>query len=169
MSSEQIFVRMASWRDCLFLWRLRNAPEVRQWMRATREFGLLSHVAWMWRVLRSDSVILMVACRHGRPVASVRIDRAPVKGRLFMEVSVSVRPEHQRQGLGSGILTLVSGMALHKSAAPKSTLIAVIRHDNSASMRCFLNAGFRMASFPTDEVALESFLPGDDWVLMVRP
>lgn len=142
-------LRPAGWRDCLRVRRWRNDPSTRMWMRDTSRVGLLRHLRWYWRTLRSGQRHLYVAEELGvrpisfwgnqrlvwRPVGTGRLDAA---GARTVEVDVVVAPGFRGAGRGRRII----GLLCERSPAQASVIVAHVRPDNEASLRAFEAAGF---------------------------
>lgn len=136
-------LREARWSDAMTIWRWRNDPDVRKWMRSDREFGLLEHLRWFWRM---RPYVYMGECSDevpppSPPVRVSTINVRPVGGghvKAF-EFSVIVAPGHS--GMGIGRKTILEAVrCLHGCVS--SLCLAVVRADNKASIKAFKASGF---------------------------
>lgn len=115
--------------DTLFRWR--NHPSTRTMMLSTDPIAWEDHLAWLERSLRAPDRLILIACKDGVPVGTVRLDTTE-EG---TELSWSVSPDHRGQGIGAAML---------KAAVPCGPTIARIKRDNAASQKIAAAAGFSL-------------------------
>jgi GNAT superfamily N-acetyltransferase len=116
-------LKRATWRDCLWVWRLRNDPDAVRWSRTGR-VPLWRHLWWWWTRDPESTWII------GANVGYIRIgpDRS---------VSIAILPACR--GRGVGFWALAGAVATFSRDGP---LHATIHMDNEASRALFFKAGF---------------------------
>jgi spore coat polysaccharide biosynthesis predicted glycosyltransferase SpsG/ribosomal protein S18 acetylase RimI-like enzyme len=130
-------VRTATAADADLLLGWRNDPLTRRWSRTTDPVTAAGHRTWLARVLADGDRHLLVAEHGGRPVGTVRFDRA---GDVH-EVSITVAPEARGRRLAVPML-LAAERALG-AEVPEATIEAEVHRDNTASLALFRKAGYR--------------------------
>ena len=130
-------VRRAAWRDCWTLWRWRNDPSTRAWMRDRRPVPRWRHALWFRSAVSSADMEVFVAEWDGEPVATGHITYSCTTA----EFSVTVAPQHRGSGFGSRMVREMLSMARHGHVP-----VACIRRENEPSVRAFTRAGFVQVS-----------------------
>lgn len=150
-------LRRACWTDAWRLWRWRNHVSTRAMMRQTGRIGLATHLLWLARTLRSRFEVLYVAevpTLYGlAAVGTGRIDfgRGVVRpsnavsgpAGLTAEISVTVAPAWRGYRYGRQI---VAWMVDEADRVGCVYCVALIRPENSASLRTFERVGFTRAA-----------------------
>lgn len=114
-------IRRARWFDMLWIWRLRNSPDVRAYSRLVERIPFWVHVRW-W-----------VSKRRGRIWVAQGWRRQGYVRLSDGEVSVAVAAHARRRGVSVRLLTIPQ---------LRGRVTAVIHHDNEVSRRAFWRAGF---------------------------
>jgi RimJ/RimL family protein N-acetyltransferase len=103
------------------------------------------HAQWFAGQVDDPARLFWIAELEGDPVGQVRVDLSGGEG----TVSIAVAPGWRGRGIGTSILhVLLSEMVLHPEV---STLTALARQDNAASVRAFERAGFHRLQGPQAE------------------
>lgn len=131
-------LRTATVDDAVTLWEWANDPLVRRSSLATAPIAWSRHTEWFDRILRSENAEIYLAHLGPEPVGQVRFEIQPTDA---MRVSLSVAAHRRGQGLARPILR--EGIRLLR-AAHAEPLVAEIRQENAASLRCFTAEGFRV-------------------------
>jgi RimJ/RimL family protein N-acetyltransferase len=126
-------VRAATGADAALLLSWRNDEETRRWSRTTDPVSPADHEAWLSRVLTDDDRRLLVAEHDGRPVGTVRFDRADGA----WEVSITVAPAARGRRLAVPML-----LAAERALGP-AVIRANVHGENAASLALFRRAGYR--------------------------
>jgi len=114
-------------------------PDTRRYFRNSAIPSPTEHIRWLKdRVARPDGLFEM-ACLHGRPVGTVRLDPRmgnDAEAAPRYEVSIVVAPEDRNAGVGGLLLGAV------RRWFPEADLIAEILPGNTPSQRLFEKAGY---------------------------
>ena len=116
---------------CLLDWR--NDATTRLNSQNSAEIGLTEHETWLARVLASPGHVLRIAQVGAEPVGVVRADRVA----HGWELSWTVAPHARGRGHGGSMLRFFV-------ASLDGRLTAVIRKDNTASIRMAAAAGLKL-------------------------
>jgi RimJ/RimL family protein N-acetyltransferase len=146
----QVTLRAAREEDSEMLMALRNNPDAVRFSASGRAVTREEHERWFTRA-RSDPsrCRVWIAEAGAERVGQVRVDITGDSG----TVSIAVGADHRGRGLATAMLKAVvvkSGVG----HAP-SRLTAVVRSDNTASLRAFIAAGFRHVASGTEFLELE--------------
>jgi RimJ/RimL family protein N-acetyltransferase len=125
-----ITLRPATAEDADLLLGWRNDPATLAASHTTTAVSRDDHLAWLSRVLADGSRRLFIAEEDGRPVGTVRADKAGGVHTL----SWTVAPDARRRGVAGRMVALFAGMI----AEP---LRADVKADNIASHRVAERAG----------------------------
>lgn len=127
----------------------RNEPAAVAASLTGRAVGEADHAAWFDRVLADPARRLWILEDSGRAAGSVRLD-VEEGGRA--EVSIALEPAARGLGLGTRALELVTAAA---PSAGVATLVAVVKADNTPSLRAFAAAGYVETGLDGGVVTLE--------------
>lgn len=127
-----ISLRQATLDDARLLFEWRNDIATRQNSRNTDPIEWDSHVKWLTDSMARQDRKIFIAYHNNIAVGTVRIDH--FNG--LSELSWTVAPSHRGEGLGTKIVQ----EAIQQ--APDSTLCAVIKMDNAASISIAIKCGF---------------------------
>lgn len=130
-------IRKATHDDAQFLFNLRNEPEVRaaSWNSDLVEF--INHQKWLISTLSDSNRILYILEEGNAPIGQVRYDTEDKKA----EVSVSISANFAGRGYASqGLRESAKLFFVERPEVQK--IIAHIKPNNTASVKCFANAGF---------------------------
>ena len=131
-----IWLRPATLEDCRLYFEWVNEREVR--LRSIRNHKITweEHCQWFQQRLQSDSARLLIAMEADTPVGQIRTESYS-SGDWEIDFSVAAC----ERGKGHGIKILRLAIERMRREAP-IRLIAVVKHDNYASIRCFEKLGF---------------------------
>lgn len=129
-------VRPATEADAALLLSWRNDPETRRWSRSPDPIAVAEHQLWLSRTLASPDHRLFVAEHDGRPVGTVRFDRAGAA----WEVNITVAPSARGRRLAAPML-----LAAERALGPE-VIRANVHHANAASRAVFLGAGYHLTT-----------------------
>jgi RimJ/RimL family protein N-acetyltransferase len=115
-----------------------NDPVTRAASFSRAEIPLADHVAWFGKELARRDHHLYLAEQRGEPVAFVRLDETPEQVGVCT-ISINVAPRARGQGIGAATLRAATTTA---GTLGFATLRALIRPDNEASRRAFVQAGY---------------------------
>lgn len=127
--------------DAALLFGWRNDPLAREMSADQRPLVWTEHLDWIRRLLADGDRLQLIAEEDGAPVAGVRYDRSE------REATVSIVVAPAARGRGLAVRALVEGERAARARWPGLTsLRAVIRPQNAASLKAFARVGFaRMA------------------------
>lgn len=139
--SEQFSVRKARSEDSMDVLRWRNDPVACAMSRHHEKVSVEDHAAWYPRAISGTERLLFIGILKGEKVGVVRFDRNSAS---LWEVSITLAAEARGQNLGRRFLT----MALEQlnDVCASTSVLAVIRVNNKASLRLFQNLGFKLDS-----------------------
>jgi len=116
---DSIDLRPATNEDSIFVWRLRNSPEVRAVSFSQEPIRLMDHEGYFRSRLSEFQIILL----EGSEAGYLRL--------VNQEVSIALDEAVRGRGVGSAVL---------KRLSPGCT--ALILGENEASLKAFKKAGF---------------------------
>lgn len=127
-----MLLRPATAADSLFVYALRNLPEVRSVSHSTAHIPWETHIAW-YRAARADPRRILLIIEEGwHPVGLIR---ATVENGTA-EVSIALSRAARGRGLGT------QALRRFVPTLQASAVIATIKDGNEASHRSFRKAGF---------------------------
>jgi UDP-2,4-diacetamido-2,4,6-trideoxy-beta-L-altropyranose hydrolase len=131
-----VTLRLAEVTDSDWLLALQSRPETRRYARNPAVPTSAEHAAWCGSVMDNPDRVLCVIEHNGERCGFIRLDRRLTEGRPRFEVSISIDPDHHRNGLGAAALSLT------RRLAPGAELDAAIDARNAASQALFVRAGY---------------------------
>jgi N,N'-diacetyllegionaminate synthase len=137
-TDDALRLRAAVSSDAELVHNWANDPGTRAASFARAEIPLADHLAWFGRELARRDHHLYLAEQRGEPVAFVRLDETPDQVGVCT-ISINVAPQARGRGLGIATLQAATTTA---GTLGFATLRAVIRPDNQASRRAFVEAGY---------------------------
>lgn len=136
----KIRFRKASWRDCLFLYRLRNQPEVYKYFRNNFPVEFPTHIVWFVKLMLGISKKKLVVIEvYGKKTGQIRFDRVHEE---CADISISILKEHMKHGIMSSIFPEVAKSYLVRNREVKK-LTAHIKYENASSIKFFEKMKFR--------------------------
>ena len=139
MNEDTLHLRPATADDSRRVWEWANDLAVRAVSFTSDAIPWEQHVAWFTRKLTDANTRLWVAEQSGAPVGQVRFD---LDGST---ATISASLDSSRRGKNLGALLIWSvGQKLFRESAVE-TIHALIKPDNTASIRAFQKAGFEPA------------------------
>ena len=134
-------LRPAAASDARLFWKWANEPVVRQASFNSAAVGWEEHKHWFQR-RRADegSQLFIFEDTAGRVVATVRFE---AENAATSKISVTIGPEHRGLGLAPQIIKNAVSEVLRRTRLQK--IEALIKPENTASLRAFRAAGFSFA------------------------
>ena len=123
-------------RDLLFAWRNDPVSVATSGSRTPVDAG--THATWFAAMLADPDVMLLIGEVDGRPIGMVRFDIDRRSSHAV--VSINLDPHARGRGLAQPFLLTAVDAARADRPGP---IDAVVRRDNTASLRLFAGAGFR--------------------------
>ena len=146
-----VTLRLATLADAAFLLRWRNDPLTRANSLSPEAITPEQHAAWLAATLASGTRYLYVAeASFTEAIGTVRLDRLD-RPTPTAEVSITVAPEHRGQGWAGPMLEAVR---MEAKAHGITRVVATVKPGNTASLRAFLAAGYRITA-PAGVLTLE--------------
>jgi len=141
LRGERIRLQKATAANCALLWRWANEPEVRSRSFHSEPIPWDAHVAWFEKKRRDPGCHFFIGFDSGdSPVGQVRFD---VLRGDEAEIGLSVCNGFRGQGYGTELLQ--SAVAELLVTTSISSIRALIKPENQASVRVFERAGFEAA------------------------
>lgn len=147
--AEALWIRPARVSDARFLFDLRREPSVTSASIQRGGFSYRSHVAWLEKRLKQRDSRLFLVMYQGQPVGQVRID-------ADLTVSISLISAVRGLGLSKRALQLGIGSTVKARMLKRGKYKALIRPENTASVRLFKSVGFKKVG--KVEIEKEKFL-----------
>ena len=145
LNEDRLRLREAGPEDARCVWEWANAPEVRAASFSTDPIPWERHLAW-FAARRQDPL-----CRTwvadgpaGRPVGQVRLDLRRD------EAVISVSLDAAARGRNLGSLLIWTACRRLFAERPDATIVALIKPENTPSVRAFAKAGFLPAGERTE-------------------
>jgi RimJ/RimL family protein N-acetyltransferase len=151
--SQMPVLRLAGPEDEQRLLDWRNERGVREASFSSDEISPEEHHRWFADNLLDPGCALLIVEDDGRPVGQVRLERV---GTDLAEISVALASDVRGRGVGREALRLAASMAPQLLGV--TTLKALVKEENEASLRAFRAAGFR--DIATDHGVVELRVSG---------
>lgn len=135
-------VRRATLRDGPLLLAWRNDPDTRAASISTEAVSPETHAAWLAASLQDTRRFLLIAEVADEPVGMVRFDALAVPG--TWTVSINLAAGARGRGLAAPVLR--AGWHWLEATVPVGQVAATIRATNTASIKAFERAGYRLVS-----------------------
>ncbi|NUS74551.1 MAG: GNAT family N-acetyltransferase [Corynebacteriales bacterium] len=148
MKSE-LRVRPAEPKDSAAIWKWRNDPATRAASVNTDEVCWADHQGWYDRTLASEERFLLIGEFEGEAVGVVRFDATESD---TWEISINMAPSARGKRLSVPLLN--AGHAWLVDTFGPQSVTALIRVENSASLRAFENAGYVLATKDAEYVTM---------------
>jgi RimJ/RimL family protein N-acetyltransferase len=132
----------------LLAWR--NDPATREASFSTAVIPADRHARWFARKLHDAATALLVIEEDGSPVGQVRLDRVAAAS---AGISIGLEPEARGRGIGREALRLAVEQAQGLLGVTRIT--ALVKPENTSSLRAFRGAGFRVVRETDEAVELE--------------
>jgi len=133
----EVTIREASPEDCKQTWLLSNDREVRENSFNTEPIVFENHILWYKEKLASPDTAFYVLDVHGVIGGQIRYGR---KGNAA-EINYSVAPAFRGKGLGKALIESTIDQACNRLRVDR--VLGIVKNFNNASIRTFLNAGFK--------------------------
>lgn len=144
LNEDRLHLREAAPGDARLLWEWANAPEIRAVSFSPEPIPWERHVAWLSGRLGNPACRTWIGEESGRgPVGQVRFDLASEEAVISMSLDAAAR------GRQLGSLLIWTACRQLFAARPETTVVALIKPENVASIRAFTRAGFRPAGVRT--------------------
>ena len=139
MNEDSLHLRPATADDCRRVWEWANDPAVRAVSFTSESIPWEQHVTWFTRKLADANTRLWIAERGAPPLGQVRFDLDGTTA----TISVSLDATRRGKNLGALLIWSACQQLLRESAV--ETIHALIKPDNTASIRAFEKAWFEPA------------------------
>jgi len=128
--------RKATSKDCKFIWSLRNDENIRYWSFNNNFISFKEHIIWYKKKLKDKNSIIFILLKNKNKVGYIRYD---IK-KNNAEIDIAIRKEYHGKHIGSNGLKLTGEYIKNNYKIKK--LIARIKNENIASIKCFEKAGY---------------------------
>ncbi len=134
---EQEKLRKSEQKDVKILYNWKNDPITRKSAFSTNIVKLEEHKAWYKKIMNSPYVYQLIYEVDSQPVGQIRVE---VEGKIGI-IDYSIAPQCRGKGYGKRLLKLfVDYVKVNK--IPITILRGLVKLDNDASKRCFLENDF---------------------------
>ncbi len=134
-----VTLRPARLEDGRRVWQWRNDPETRRASLNSSLIPLDTHEVWFRESLGRHDRRLYIVLEDGQESGVIRLDIRNGEA----EVSIHLAPERRGRGLGPAALRVMAAEAF--SSLGVERLVALVKSDNHASRKAFLDAAFLVA------------------------
>ncbi|MEE2723161.1 MAG: GNAT family N-acetyltransferase [Bacteroidota bacterium] len=142
---DSLRIRRVKKEDSIVLFEWSNDPLVRRNAFDSKKIDWDSHEKWFQnKLLDNNCKIFIFENKQGHPVGQVRLDYLDKK----WLIDYSIDQFFRGLGLGKKIISKAINMI------DKGTFMAMVKHKNQASIKTFLNLGFKNIS---QEVSFKNF------------
>jgi UDP-2,4-diacetamido-2,4,6-trideoxy-beta-L-altropyranose hydrolase len=139
--STLVRARVATPADEALLLAWANDPNARAQGFHPARISPESHARWFRERLESDACcIYIVQTGAGLPVGQVRFDRGEEAWVVSYSLDAALR------GRGMGARVLAAGLSAHARHDPGGSVVGLVRHGNTASIKVFEGLGFAVAN-----------------------
>jgi UDP-2,4-diacetamido-2,4,6-trideoxy-beta-L-altropyranose hydrolase len=142
-TTAQIHIRRATLDDVMLYFEWANDPDVRKHSFSQETILLANHEHWFQKKLSDTNAFLYILELQHIPAGQIRFD-VGIEGegkQRVAEIGFSVAADFRGQGLSSVLLTLGVEHFVQE-ATPPILVKGAVKHDNPASNKAFLSAGF---------------------------
>jgi RimJ/RimL family protein N-acetyltransferase len=137
-----VALRPGTWDDCRFVYETNAHPSVRANAVDTRAIAWSDHQEWYRSKLTDSRSRLWIIEERSRSVGVVRLDIQGDEGDVGL-VTVALTPDERGRGVGSRAIQLTGELAGSRMGV--TSLVALVRPENGASVRAFERVGYRPA------------------------
>lgn len=134
---EKLNIRLATIQDAQLLFDWANDPITRLNSFNTAPIKWADHVTWLNKKLSDPESIIYLVYIGENPIGVVKFDKG-----IETIIGVTVAPSQRGKGLGGAILRKACDEFWKINS---EDVIAYIKKDNTASLRIFVKAGFKLA------------------------
>lgn len=138
MTPKQLTLRSARPEDCHFVWTTNNHPSVRAQSIQSDSIPWDDHVQWFKKSLERDDRVLLIAEASSKPIGTLRFDLDTQANVATISIALS----ESSRGKGYSHRLIDQGAQEMLDTHKLTSIIALIRPDNLASLRAFSRAGF---------------------------
>lgn len=131
----------ASKYDAIDIYLWRNDAQTKKMSGGVESIELSKHMIWMKNVLLNSSEKIFIGIEDKIKIGVCRFSFNAIDGNA--EVSINLNPSMRNKGLSSVFLKLSMNEYF---ANKKIDLIAKIKKENLASIKCFQKSGFSIKS-----------------------
>lgn len=151
--SVNVSLRSANLNDVMFLWYLRNQPDVYKYFKTAESVPLEQHINWIMPIVlhQGNKIILFIIENDAVPVGQIRLDCLDGKA----QISISILNEFRGRGIAREALK--STIEKIKTQVEVNAIIAEIHEDNLSSVNLFTKSNFKFQG--KDERWLKYALP----------
>lgn len=133
-----MYLRKCSFEDCDILYKWANDPTVRKNAFNTSLITYSEHVKWFNKSISYEKRSIFICIKDNKPVGQIRIDEEESIGLI----SYSVDKNERGRGIGSKMIKMISGI-VRCEYKDISILKGLVKKENIASRKAFLNNGYR--------------------------
>jgi RimJ/RimL family protein N-acetyltransferase len=133
-----MYLRKCSLEDCDILYKWANDPTVRRNAFNTSPIPYSDHVDWLNKSLSYNKRIIFICMKGDKSVGQIRIDEEDFVGVISYVVDKSERG----RGIGSKMLKMIHEI-VSSEYKHISILKGLVKKENMASRKVFLNNGYR--------------------------
>lgn len=152
-----IHIRIVSLADSTCIWNWRNDATTRLYSFNSQFISWQTHRQWYAKALRDpDRIIYVGLSDTGGKIGMCRFDLAP--DHRVAEISINLNPAFRGRRLSS---PMVAASIRQFRTVSNAALIATIKNDNLASLRCFARSGFELETTGADFSTFRLGQPGN--------
>jgi RimJ/RimL family protein N-acetyltransferase len=145
-------IRNAEIRDIIFLWRLRNEPEVRKNSFNSQPVRFLEHLIWFTKTLKSSKRILLIINDNENKIGQIRFDLSANADEA--DISLSISDKYRNQSYTSWAIETGSKRLLN-DFIQINKIVAKVKHSNLASQRALVVSGYVFKEANDDYLSFE--------------
>lgn len=135
--ATDITVKPARAEDSRDIWLWRNDPQTRTMSINSNEVGWDSHSRWYLQALSNPDCSLYVGKSGTDSIGVCRFDVDSIN--ITAQVSINLNPAFRGRNLSSQLLAAAIDEFWREN---KINLRAMVKKENTASLKCFINCGF---------------------------
>lgn len=147
--NSMLYFRFAEPEDVKDLFRWRNDEATRQASFNTDKISFEEHKKWFEETLADPKRNLFIICdKQCNKLGQIRFD----KKEDIAEINITINPNYRNQGVGS--LALSKSLTICINNIYVKQIIAKVKKDNTASLKAFQKAGFKIHKDLTNYIEL---------------
>ena len=129
-----VYLRPVSKSDIDFIYKIRNDPNIREYMFDTNEIDYKKHVEYWLDRMKNSVPSFIIVDENGNDVGLLKLD--PISDNKY-SIGIIISVEYQGRGYGKEAVKEI--LSMYKDA----TFIARVKVNNNKSIKLFESCGFR--------------------------
>jgi UDP-2,4-diacetamido-2,4,6-trideoxy-beta-L-altropyranose hydrolase len=149
LSSVKLNYRLANIEDLELLFEWANEPTVRNNSLNSAPISMLEHTSWFNKKLKDDNCYILILETENSPIGYVRFEVDD------FNITTSILVNKNNRGKGYSLEMLNTGLLFIRNIYPNHTIKAEVKDKNTASLKIFQKANFKIINKISNVYQLE--------------